>query len=150
MRFKQSNKNCSWGRDKTLKILPVCGSAVHTALHRRDVLTHAHSPGACRRVLSLHNFLAAASSTKCFWVTEDVNAFFKQASGGVKLLQHTNMLQLNKASLNSSETSERASCASRVKDYPSTGWGFRVSKSNFHIPDQADTGVQLVSWATLN
>lgn len=84
VKFKQSNKNCSLGRGKTLKILPDYGSAVHRALHQRDPLTHVYSTRS--RVLSLHNFLAAASSMKCFWVTEGVNEMQVE---GVRHLQQT-------------------------------------------------------------
>lgn len=66
VKFKQRNENCSLGRDKTLKILPDYVSAAHTALHQRDTLAHVRCSGARSRVLSLHNFLAADSSTKRF------------------------------------------------------------------------------------
>lgn len=141
VKFKQSNKNCSSGRGKTLKILPDCGSAVHTAPHQRDPLIHVY--GTRRRVLSLHDFVAAASSVECFWVTEDVNEFLWNASRGSKAPA------ADRHTAASSPRGWWASRASQGKGYPSTLRGYRFSYSTLHYPGQAKTWAQPVRYLEL-
>lgn len=132
VKFKQSNKNCSLGRGKTLKILPDYDSAVHTALHQRDPLIHVYSTRS--RVLSLHNFLAAASSMKCFWVTEDVYEFLRNAGRGSEV-----------------PAADRHTAASSPEGrwssgHPSTARGSWFCHSNLHEPDQAEILAQAVRY----
>lgn len=120
----------------------------------------------CTNVISSHTCTAQVHAVGCwackiYWLQPHVQSvsesqrmlmtFFEMQVEGIRHLQHTDTLQLSWASLNSSEISERASCASQIKD-SRLCW-----RHSMRLPSLRVTCTSLIKpthesswWATLN